>query len=675
MTIIQRPLNPYDWQGEVKDPRQFAGRRNELDEIMSEARRLGSPAQPTVCVAVVGPRRVGKSSLLLRVIENCSESGPLAVRIDLDEGLVADAWAFWREVLGAVRSSIPISESLEARHETDDAYESAVSRGARTLGLRVDDHAEREKSPGRVPNDLLLADVEELQKSVVGRGRPGVLLLVDEAQWLHGNATLRSQLRRLRDSSRIGIAFFGQQKLSELFSDQRSEFYNQAHVVRLENFSSLPDVSECALLPLEPSLRVLIDPLTIDYLVKLSRGKPNQIRLICHAIYKRFEKGIQQDLSISLEALQETLNLIRDDYSEEERALFEKIKDMESVDLEILHTLTEFPNWPLTQIANLDESFRGEAFSEAALNRRIAGLNAKGKTFVSAGLVTKESDVLSLKGDEYHALFFRFWYELKRYDRIQKRLQIGEGVPSPFSAKVKKLIRAIQYQVRQKIQFVRNFFDDADQSHEQFMVNVRKRFKLVDALSMSEAFSTAEPSVLTDVLTLCWYMPSQKNYSVLCFTVRDLMNPRQAVHAEIYFETDAKVQMPDSKEILAFRDQASQARLLVEGVETLSAVVPSLHTILNKQKAGLFEEMLRNLPMVSRWELESVERFVNLSQGTELPEQTTDDRKELDNGDTRYKWYELYDKDEKEKAINTICETLPKTKSRLMQRYHQKVCK
>ena len=96
---LEMSPNPYDFIGEVDDRANFAGRQQELSEIIRELRKFEENQRATVSIAIVGPRRIGKSSLLLRVLEDCNERGSLVARVNLDESLVCDSWEFWRSVL------------------------------------------------------------------------------------------------------------------------------------------------------------------------------------------------------------------------------------------------------------------------------------------------------------------------------------------------------------------------------------------------------------------------------------------------------------------------------------------------------------------------------------------------------------------------------------------------
>src|SRR5712692_9249932 len=94
--------NPYDFISDVKDPKLFAGRRSELDRVKEELARLAGMPGVSPVVALVGERRVGKTSLLHRISEIARSQNILPCWIHLNGTLVSDAWEYWHEVLQAI---------------------------------------------------------------------------------------------------------------------------------------------------------------------------------------------------------------------------------------------------------------------------------------------------------------------------------------------------------------------------------------------------------------------------------------------------------------------------------------------------------------------------------------------------------------------------------------------
>jgi hypothetical protein len=180
----------------------------------------------------------------------------------------------------------------------------------------------------------------------------------------------------------------------------------------------------------------LISPMTINYLAKLSLGKPNQIRLICSSIYSRFMRGLQDDLNITIDVLDDILDDIAGAYRDSElKKLVEAIQKLDSSNLEILHNMTRYPNWSLEDIVDLDESFRGENKSNLAIQRRKTLLTAKKEEFVNVGLMQKSENAYQLCGSEFLSLYLRFYYEAQKYGSLLRPLVLGSGPPTAFQEK------------------------------------------------------------------------------------------------------------------------------------------------------------------------------------------------------------------------------------------------
>ena len=97
--------NPYDFSADVKDQRLFAGRQSEMGLIREELARLASVGSAAPVVALIGERRVGKTSLLHRISELAAEYDILPCTINMTNVLAATAGEFWYEVFQGLLSS------------------------------------------------------------------------------------------------------------------------------------------------------------------------------------------------------------------------------------------------------------------------------------------------------------------------------------------------------------------------------------------------------------------------------------------------------------------------------------------------------------------------------------------------------------------------------------------
>ena len=90
--------NPYDWINPIVEAKLFAGRRKELDTIEEEIKRLADAKPIIPMIAVVGERRVGKTSLMRRIEEMCHKYRLLAIVTSITNTIAGDSWYFWQEI-------------------------------------------------------------------------------------------------------------------------------------------------------------------------------------------------------------------------------------------------------------------------------------------------------------------------------------------------------------------------------------------------------------------------------------------------------------------------------------------------------------------------------------------------------------------------------------------------
>ena len=90
--------NPYDYINEVSNPALFAGRREELAQLEEEVARLAAEHAVVPMIAIVGERRIGKTSISLRLQEICERYRVLALRVSLTDMTASDPWQFWHEI-------------------------------------------------------------------------------------------------------------------------------------------------------------------------------------------------------------------------------------------------------------------------------------------------------------------------------------------------------------------------------------------------------------------------------------------------------------------------------------------------------------------------------------------------------------------------------------------------
>ncbi|WP_428263409.1 AAA family ATPase [Haliangium sp.] len=228
---LDTTLSPYRTAGEVEDANMFFGRERLLGELLRQPRHL-----------LIGPRRIGKSSLLRRVAEQLDDGEPSREVIYLDLTMVEDPW-------------------IAGRHLADK------------LGIRVPENAHR---------DTLFVDL--LRGRYADGRRKGVLLL-DEFDGLASydaehRRRLVSCMRTLQAEGVCSFVLTGFDFLHREYLDQASPLYNFATVHVLG-----PLASQAARdLVLEPLRRIGVrfesDDLVAD-IVRVTGGYPSIVQTFC----------------------------------------------------------------------------------------------------------------------------------------------------------------------------------------------------------------------------------------------------------------------------------------------------------------------------------------------------------------------------------------------------------
>ena len=653
--------NPYDFYYEVRDPALFAGRREELTQLDEEVARLASVHPIAPMVAIVGERRIGKTSISLRMQESCEKHEVLALRVTLTGMTAADPWEFWHEIfyglLHTARDRLG-SPAPNLGFPTEAAQTNLQFSMTENHIAFFSAYATRTSSMLVPHNHLVYEGLRSLINAITGADFNGVLLIIDEAHLLVDKHVLTQQLRSaIREAGRCGVVLVGETELSQLFADRAQPLFAQGRVIPLGNFPAQSDIAECALLPLAEDARRLMSPMTIDYLIKLSQGKPNQIRLICHSIYDRYQKGQQADLNITIEALDNVLDSISATYTEYDvRQKVEAIRRLSSVDLETLYNMTRYPNWSIADIVELDESFRAEGRSLAATSRREETLKEKREKFVGLGLMVEDSHRSILAGDEFLALYLRFWYEIRKHGQLSRSLVLGKGPATPFGEKTEKLVRFIAWELKRRPAIVKNTFSANDASNEDPVEAVKVRFSaLDDLLAGNPVRLDNNQNVVYEWFSTCELVRRPGPHHLLCLSVRNLENLRETVQVELYFDSAETPLIIPAAMLNDLRQRADDSKILIEGWDNFTATLPTLSGLLEAIGGPQLEEITAEVGSLARWRIESVQHYVGGGDGADegmAAEPDDNDEEEPE------EWVQLYENSNFIDAENAVSRSL-----------------
>jgi len=669
--------NPYDWINPVQSKDIFAGRSEEISRIMEELTRLKGDNQISPGVAIIGERRVGKTSLLRRLDESCKEHSLISLIVNIDDRMANDVWEFWKEIFYSLLSA------------TQAVGINLVSDQRRQMGFIVQPSARSDPSTSLIIDDLkfitlyqihlsapqsvtlayeiIKNDLYEFREKFKNAGYDGIVLMLDEAHNLLDSKEVKQYLRNIiQQASGYGIVFSGETSIGRLFTDTAEPFFGQAHVIRLDNFVKLNDVVECALLPLDEGELKLISPMTINYLAKLSRGKPNQIRLICSSIYRRFMQGAQDDLNITIDVLDDVLDDISNVYRDTDlKDLVGAIQRLDGVNLEILHNMTRYPDWSLQDIINLDESFRGESKSDLAIERRRRMLEAKKQDFMKIGLMEQSENLYQPSGGEFLSLYLRFFYETRKYGELSRKIILGHGPPTLFGETTEKLVRSLAYNFGQDLELQRLIFHQYHRDFGFIIDTIKRRFAVLEDLKKRKKPEYDDANdLISECFAVCELIGKEGEYYLLCLSVRNRDNPRELIQIELYFDIHDKllIDLPSLFNLL--NKQAEEARVLIEGYHGFWVKLPDLSGLL-KTTGFTIDKLVENVSLVPKWWLSSIQHAINYRKEKERTENKNEaEQEDRKNEDKRDNWVTLYGKGEVEKAETHLSEEIDKTQAR-----------
>ena len=118
--------NPFDYANPVMDPKLFAGRKNELEEIeyyLNQAQL----APRAINLALIGDRASGKTSLLNMIEGGAKQRGFCTVRIDLDESDIETQLVLFLKLFDGILTTACKEGAFEGIHgKTFETYRNMI---------------------------------------------------------------------------------------------------------------------------------------------------------------------------------------------------------------------------------------------------------------------------------------------------------------------------------------------------------------------------------------------------------------------------------------------------------------------------------------------------------------------------------------------------------------------
>jgi len=407
--------NPFDFANPVIDPKLFAGRKSELEDIEYYLNHAKS-APRAINLALIGDRASGKTSLLNMIEAGAKQRGFCTVRIDLDESDVETQLVFFLKLFDGILTAACREgafggiqgKTYDTYRSMIDAYEIPEDRTFCSFVFPM----QYAKAMGNGNNVAPVSDVYKEDISLIhAELKKPIAILVDECDVLTHSRVHLEKLRNLfMNISGFFLVFTGTGAFFPLINDVFSPIIRQFKKINVKPFEHQDETKDCVEKPLKGlgiRTKDIFDFETLSEIAaihNLSGGRPYEIQLICHQLFKRVQQGLALKLKLSIDVLDDVLAELQSLQDVDIRPVVQKIRELSKEELSALNVLL-FSNNHLT----FDQALYLEILFNINTEWTKETLKNKLDDLLSKGLIKIENGILGFAGDDFDKLYCKYY--------------------------------------------------------------------------------------------------------------------------------------------------------------------------------------------------------------------------------------------------------------------------
>ncbi len=511
--------NPFDFANPVSVKDLFVGRRKELEDIAYYLDHAKS-APRTINLALLGERASGKTSLLNIIEIEATERNLVPVRINLNESDVASHLAFWFKIFDSILSRVVTerrgeSEKFVFNGELGRTYETYLD-----LVTAYEIPREKEFCPflfpiiyakamaagnlnPQVSDSVLNRDLKAIAEEL---GRP-IVILVDECNLLSSKRALLEMVRNtFMNLAGFMLVFTGTPDLFPIMDEVFSPIIRQFKRIEVAPFARLIDTKDAVEKPLnsvgKASLFEMpptglfedLDEKRINFRIggelqdlhDLTGGRPYEIQLVCHFMFRRVQQQHDRRMRLSIDVLDDVLRELRQSHDVDTRSIISAVKKLDIDDLRCLDVLLRSAG----RIALEELLFA--AFVTSHTEELPESIRLKIPKFVEAGILDMKDDTVSFRGDDFDKI-------VCKYAARKRDVHLSFDPMSPKGIILSSLYHASDYEGKRysvnRSSFLRQLSLDTEENEKCRLLN---NWDSLDGMSL-ESICRLDDSVLAAI--------------------------------------------------------------------------------------------------------------------------------------------------------------------------------
>jgi len=408
--------NPYDFANPVTDADLFAGRTSELEDIIYYLDQASTAARP-INVALLGERASGKTSMLNMIQVEAEKRGFCVARINLDESHVATQLTFLYTLFDAVfTESCRLGAFGGITGQTYDVYldmTCSFTEPADKLFCPCIFPIQYQKAAAAGRYNLPISDTtyrHDLSTLKAEISRP-IIVLFDESDVLSNQRALLQKMRNLfMNTPGYMIVLAGTPELFPVMDDVFSPIVRQFKKISIGRFAASEETESCIKRPLEKAGFTLSDmfgphySMPIKEIHELSSGKPYEVQLICHYLFRRLQAHQASRMTLSADVLEDIRRELYNSRAGSDDTMISAIRHLGPRQLQALGVLCGSDGKAtFDQIWSKEYILHGDdAWTKPLLETDLQEL-------VRAGVVARQDEVIKFRGDEFDKIYLKYY--------------------------------------------------------------------------------------------------------------------------------------------------------------------------------------------------------------------------------------------------------------------------